>query len=229
MAITRVQDWKYTMNALGDPAVTLTAAVAAGDLIAVGISFFGDGSTVITSLTDQLGNTYNQRIVQRNTSQDKAVGYYDCVVTVTGTPVITLDLASVPSNPTIAAGVYRGTHASPWASQSPGANGTTTVPDYGSLTPSEDGMLVIAGTCGIFSTATADTGFTLVLDAVTDSQMSIFEEIQTTATARNTFMTAPSSLSGWAAWGITEKAAAASATTWGAQLSDQHNKILANL
>lgn len=92
---------------------TLTSAVAVGDVICVLTSLGGlDPSTVSSTLTDQLGNTYNRLSAAQGgkiwdaTNAQGTDGWW-CIVTVAGTPTITYTPNPSSSVPWIG---FKGSH-----------------------------------------------------------------------------------------------------------------------
>jgi hypothetical protein len=231
MSIAHLQAWKSaTEPTLPTIANAYAAPVSAGSTLVAILHWFGNGSLATPSPpTDTLLNTWTQRAIRKNTNQDKVTIIYVAEnIASGGANTVTSTLASNPSTITLDIVELSGCAAAAF-DQFQSAQGTTTVPAFGTpIVPSQDNEAVIVGVTGIFSSPTADTGFTVRVDG-SANQTAVLDSLQTTATSVTSFMTAPASLSGWAAAAISLKAAAAAGAgqVYDLQHSPQYQALVA--
>lgn len=208
MAITRIQAWKDTVNNGGPPtSCAYTSSLTSGSLLVAVLSYFGDSSQNVTAMSDTLNGSWTQAVLRKNTSQDKVVGIYYFAGSAAGASTVSFSTGGTPSNPTLSIVELGGALTVNPLDQTSNAIAASGIPDYGSVTPSQDNEIVIGACCGATSAGTADTGFVVRIDTNADGQQIVCDEIQGTATTRATFLTAPNLAGGWAAVAATFLAA----------------------
>ncbi len=169
-----------SVNDLGNQAtksVAAGAAVAVGDLICVGATIgqnFGpppDNGVV----TDSLGNTYTRVASAAHSSNHQIVEVHYCIVTVSGTPTVTIRYNPTPgttqaTNVSMNVDTFTGSDASSTADgtgaaqEQSGLGGTTDAVTSGSWTTTTNGDLIYAATCQTDTgndPGSVGTGFTL--------------------------------------------------------------------
>lgn len=138
--------------------------VSTGDLIVVAVSlYFWLGSETITSVTDDLGNTYTQRKLHAQGSNTIAVytavsgSSGSCTCTVTISDARYISIASFNASGPDSGSLVNGTPTSADAS-------SNMAPAAGSITTTVDGCLIVEvfGSSGNGTTLTPGSGFTNV-------------------------------------------------------------------
>jgi hypothetical protein len=156
--------------------VTLAGAVSVGNTIEMAVSYGTSlDNPTSASLTDSLGNVYTKKSGALDSTNFQACETHQCIVTVAGTPTITVKMNPTPGttrfdNCIVNADPFTGSDASS-ASDGTGAaqkqatpTTTTDLLTSGSFTTVTDGDLIYTATC---DTATGGnpgsvgTGFTL--------------------------------------------------------------------
>lgn len=95
MAWNKVQSFaqvaQFGPTAVNNTQVTLGSPVAVGDTLCVFTTVVADDAAYVASVTDSLGNTYTRRKRLYSATDDQSGGWWECRVTVAGTPTITYD------------------------------------------------------------------------------------------------------------------------------------------
>lgn len=155
--------------------LTLPSAVAAGDLIVVGVSSW-PSAPAATAITDTLGNTYALAGTTRKTSYGAYTGIYYTVNTRAGSNTVTFRTASGGSELSMVVAEFSGANAVSPLDAATGATGSSATPSSGNMTPTAAGDLVIGvGTHDGTDVTSAGSGFTLV--AVTNENSNTYQPL----------------------------------------------------
>ncbi|MGC4050554.1 MAG: DUF4082 domain-containing protein [Paludibaculum sp.] len=186
-SIALVQRTSGSVVTTSQIALALPSAVAAGNLIVVGVSCWPSAPATV-AITDTLGNTYALAGTTRKTSFGAYTGIYYAVSARAGANTVTFKTATGGSELSMIVAEFSGANAVSPLDGSAGATGSSATPSSGNMTPTAAGDLVIGvGTHDSTDVTSAGTGFTLV--AVTNENSSTYQplamdyKIQATATA----------------------------------------------
>lgn len=214
---------------------TLGAAVTTGSVDTSGANALFivvggySGVNPIGSVTDNKGNTFTP-LTARNAANWICNIFYCLSATVGSGHTFTVGAASTYCSICVAAFSGVAT-SSAFDQENGGANASGTTAATGSVTPSEDNELLIAGTMEKDSgdVSSVDSSFTLdshqAVSAGNAQGAALAYQIQTTATARNATFTFTGATDAASAIG-TFKQAAGGATTWGPLLGMYRNRLV---
>lgn len=197
MAWNRVQPFsqnaQFTVTAVNNTAVTLGSPVGIGDTILLGTTVEANPTAITSTVTDNLGNTYNRVSAAQGgqlfdaTDLQGTDGWW-CIVTVAGTPTITYDPDTTnKAFLGIKGSHFTGSDASSTRRDSKGAVQTNPGTGANAITTASLASLpgdLVWAFDGDFSslglTAVAGTGFT---GSTIDSATSMIDEWKTAAGA----------------------------------------------
>jgi hypothetical protein len=131
--------------------LAFTRANVAGNLIVVAIRT-GHSSQALT-VTDSLGNTYQEAIQLHNTFDGMAVAIYYAENIAGGSNAVTVSKPQPDGGLRVAIFEYSGVALTASLDQTAGAEGSSATPDSGAVTPTSDGELVI----GVVATVNEET------------------------------------------------------------------------
>lgn len=208
-----------TAKASVSTTVTTSAVDTTGaNFIAVISSTYHTGSVAVT---DSKGNTYTS-LTMRSQVSGPTVQIHYCASATVGSGH-TFTLTGVGIYPTIEVSAFSGVHAAPFDQESGSASAaSSTTYQPGSITPSQDGCLLVTGICTNSTTHTINSSFTATsadLSSGIHQGGGIAHKIQTTAGAENPTWT----------WATSSDKAAAMASFKAAASSSAVAKILLQL
>lgn len=151
-------DGVTTAGTNGDVTSAAINSTGANFLVALG-SYFGGGSN---SIVDSKSNTWTPGTLYTDTVV--AARVYYCVPSSVGSGHTVTFTGSLPS---VGFAAFSNVNASPFDNEV-GATGSSTSVAGGSITPSANGGLIIAGMCGLCTTGSIDSSFNLIGSFIDD-------------------------------------------------------------
>ena len=216
MAITLVQS--KTMvgqdGSSGSVQLAFDAAPTAGNLVVVVVFWNHTGAesaSSVNSTNDTLAEIAGATIYSANIAQNLSIWSKGGIVGGASSQTLTATFAANRTFRKLWLGEYAGAATSSQVDAvAEAADVTTGAPDAGTLSPTQDNDLCIsvAGSDTAAPTAAGGAGWSS-LEADAGYYFSVAHQIQTTATQRTTFWTAPTTSNAWAAVAASFKVAVA--------------------
>lgn len=197
-------------------AVAFDSNVTAGNLL-IGYVYAGDANAIIAvTAADTLGQTWSQAVLQRQ-STDKHVGaIFYFANTAGGANTVTFTFTGGTPTDRCSVAEFSGAATSSPLDQTNHAEGSSTTPTSGSITPTQDGELLVCvatGDGGAVYTAGTDFSKNINVPDATNTRIGGEYYIQPTAAAHNGTWSIASSQN-WTSEIASFKAAAAGTTSF---------------